>query len=444
MRHLGIAGFTLAAALLAAGSIGADQTARLRIIHASPDAPAVDVWVDGRVAGKELTFGKSSGYLDVPAGKVSVAIAPTGSTKPVAGPATLEFAPGSLTTVAAIGLAGGGEPGLSLLTLEDGAPRADQARLRVIHAAPGAPAVDVWLGGKPAIQALAYGKATDVIELSDGTFPVEIRVAGTDDRVYGPLDLALKAGRSTTVFAIGRVGGEPAFRLAAFAEQVFATDLSSPAQSARSRKDGKKSGRDPARKGERRSRAAGLPDGWSEIGAIDKIVVKRYPASRVAFRMEHADDGAAVRAFWPLYLHIRLNGFPMTRPVVVDYTDADRDRVRVGFLYPGPDRGRTGRGLMVWVEDLEPVTVASVALKGPYNMDTRERGVAILEDWLSEQSVWEASGPARHLMYENPTGKDPAALLNEIQIPLKPVASGAVHRVGEHSVPLAEVGAAGR
>ena len=56
--------------------------ARVMAVHASPDAPAVDLLVDGAVAGGGLAFPSNTGYLTVDAGtrNVKVNVAGTSTT----------------------------------------------------------------------------------------------------------------------------------------------------------------------------------------------------------------------------------------------------------------------------------------------------------------------------------------------------------------------------
>jgi hypothetical protein len=74
LSRRGLFGSLLAATLVGstvlpavAGAQGA--TAQVRAWHASPDAPAVDVYVDGARAFANLAFGDVTQYADVPAGE---------------------------------------------------------------------------------------------------------------------------------------------------------------------------------------------------------------------------------------------------------------------------------------------------------------------------------------------------------------------------------------
>ena len=55
------------------GDVG---TAQVRVVHLSPDAPAVDVSVNGEVAVSGASYLDATGYLTVPAGSLTVT-APT-------------------------------------------------------------------------------------------------------------------------------------------------------------------------------------------------------------------------------------------------------------------------------------------------------------------------------------------------------------------------------
>ena len=75
----------------------------VRVLHASPDAPAVDVYLDD-VKVDALTnvpFGTISGYLDVPAGDHNVKVYATGTTTGAVIDANVTVASGSRYTIAA-------------------------------------------------------------------------------------------------------------------------------------------------------------------------------------------------------------------------------------------------------------------------------------------------------------------------------------------------------
>ena len=56
-----------------------ETDASVRFVHASPDAPAVDVIVDGAVVASDLAFGQATDYLSVSPDEHQVQIVPSGS-----------------------------------------------------------------------------------------------------------------------------------------------------------------------------------------------------------------------------------------------------------------------------------------------------------------------------------------------------------------------------
>ena len=74
-------GFAALAVLPGAGRAQdrTDEDASIRFVHASPDAPAVDLIVDGAPVAENVAFSSASDYLPFSAGEHQVQIVPTGS-----------------------------------------------------------------------------------------------------------------------------------------------------------------------------------------------------------------------------------------------------------------------------------------------------------------------------------------------------------------------------
>ncbi len=189
--------------LVAAMPVAAADDAMVRVIHASPDAPNVDVWVDGTMVLSDVPFTAVSEYLAVPAGEHNIQVTATGSTDPVID-ADLTFEAGTSYSVAAIGLVA--EISATVLT-DDRAPAEGMSKLRVFHASPSAPAsVDVAVTDGPIlVEGLAYPEATDYLTVDPATYALEIRAAGEMDAAL-TLDATLEAGMNYTAIAMD--GGE--------------------------------------------------------------------------------------------------------------------------------------------------------------------------------------------------------------------------------------------
>src|SRR5918994_7467978 len=82
---LGLLTLGLAAAAFASAcsdddsSTGPETEARVRVVHASPDAPSVDVLVDDNRVLTAVPYLAASGYLDVPSGSRNVKVNAAGT-----------------------------------------------------------------------------------------------------------------------------------------------------------------------------------------------------------------------------------------------------------------------------------------------------------------------------------------------------------------------------
>ncbi len=188
--------------------IGKEGDACVNVIHASPDAPAVDVYVDGAKALENLAFGQASGWVALAAGEHQVQVTATGGQPDQAvidAKVTLEA--GAAYEVAATGLLANITPQIyqvDLSMLEQ-----NQARVRVIHTSPDAPAVDIAVkGGDVLIANLAFPNASDYLEVPAGSYDLEVRAAGTTTVALELPGVKLDPTMVYDVFAIGQLGNK--------------------------------------------------------------------------------------------------------------------------------------------------------------------------------------------------------------------------------------------
>jgi hypothetical protein len=240
-------GFRIGLASLAAGALifgGAlaataaqEGDAQVRVVHASPDAPAVDVFVNGDRAIENLAFGEATDLIPLPAGEYDVAVAPTGAPiEDAVITATLALEADAAYNVAATGTIAEGTLGPQVYPI-DVAPLADgQARVRAVHASPDAPAVDVAVAGGPVLfSSVEFPNASDYADVDAGTYDLEVRPAGTADVALALDGVQLDAGTVYDVFAIGTLadGTLQALPLAATPSGVGAAELPSTTEAAR-------------------------------------------------------------------------------------------------------------------------------------------------------------------------------------------------------------------
>lgn len=191
----------LFALLIVPAAFAQSDTAKVRVIHASPDAPAVDVFVNGNAVLTNVGFFAASPYLDLPAGTYRVQVAPTGAG---AGSAVIDanvtIEAGRAYTIAAVGPVASIQPQVIVDNLS--APAAGQAKVRVYHFSPDAPAVDVKLAnGTTLISNLAFPNASDYLEVPAGTYDLQVTPAGGSAVVINLPGTTVDAGQIYSVFA---------------------------------------------------------------------------------------------------------------------------------------------------------------------------------------------------------------------------------------------------
>ena len=165
----------------------------VRVLHASPDAPAVDVKVNDADVLTDVAFATISDYLPIDAGTYNIKVCAAGTDTCVID-ADLTFADGTRTTVAATNLLADIE---AQVLVDGAAPVADQAQVRVVHFSADTPAVDVLTqdGATKVVTDLSYPDATDYLALPAGSY--DLKVCANADNSVCPLDpgaLDLAAG----------------------------------------------------------------------------------------------------------------------------------------------------------------------------------------------------------------------------------------------------------
>lgn len=180
--------------------------ANVLVVHASPDAPGVDLLVDNTIAGTNLTFPNNTGYLSVNAGTRNIKVNVTGTSTTVI-QANLNLMENKNYSVFAVNQVSAIEP----LVLEDDltTPASGKAHLRFIHLSPNAPAVNITLtDGTILFGNVSFKGSTNFTPINAGTYNLQVRDAATNQTVVLELpNVTVQAGKIYTVFAKGLLGG---------------------------------------------------------------------------------------------------------------------------------------------------------------------------------------------------------------------------------------------
>jgi len=198
-------------------------TPTLRALHASPDAPPVNIWIDGTPALTDVDYNEGSGFVGVgqaanvtdTGADVNVqveGIIPGGNAVVIDADLPLEF--GTETSVIAVNEVAGISP--LVITNPIGAPiAAGNFRAQVVHAAPNAPAVDVYVTAFDAdltasspvnLAPLAFQDFTPPLEVPEGDYQIRITLGGDATTVvYDSGEITLAAGGDLMIVATQNV-----------------------------------------------------------------------------------------------------------------------------------------------------------------------------------------------------------------------------------------------
>lgn len=189
--------------------------AALRVVHASPDAPAVSIIVNDDFAQPlvpSLAFPAFTGFVEVPPATYNVKVTPAGNPGVIAIDADLTLERGVEYSVFAVGPLAAIEP----LVLRDNRRRvATEARVRVLHASPTAGAVDLYVlapgaalaTATPAFTNVPFKADTGYVSLAAGDYDVVVTPTGTRTPAIGPARVTVADGGVYTIAARDATGG---------------------------------------------------------------------------------------------------------------------------------------------------------------------------------------------------------------------------------------------
>jgi hypothetical protein len=218
-------------AFVAACGGGGDAEDRLdlrdpvvRFIHAVPGGPAVTLYrgdsAQGDAANAAYKF--VSEYYDVSNAGATWSVRTAATPVVTLASANLNPSQGDRYTFVAMPNTGGA---VSLKVIEDPYNKGlltDRARVRVLHAAPVATAVDVYLlqgnqslaTATPTVSALSYGNTSpasgqDSLELNGGTYRLVLTAAGTKNVVFNANSVSIGNNADWLMLAIPGPTGQP-------------------------------------------------------------------------------------------------------------------------------------------------------------------------------------------------------------------------------------------
>ena len=176
-------------------------TSLLRVFHAAPQAPAVDVYINEKLVFSNLQFTQFSSYVKLKEGEYRIDIFQTGTMLQPIISGSLDLDEGQMLTIAAIG----NLDDLSLLVINDNADKKASPKVssfRVVHLSPNTPAVDILVNNKILVENLAFKQNTSYVDIAPCSYNIEAVLSSNKESVL-VFGVMLKANRIYTIYIVG-------------------------------------------------------------------------------------------------------------------------------------------------------------------------------------------------------------------------------------------------
>jgi hypothetical protein len=187
----------------------------VRVGYFATNPTAVDVYVDGRLTTANVAFQQVTRYLQLAPGAHQVAMRPASS--PASAPPAASVTASLIGAGAATIVVVNGTSGLTAAVYQDdlSAPPPKEAKVRVVDAASGVSALDVFVApaagggpasnvntrfaGPPAFAGVTSGSASPYTALPAGSYDIEFRAPGSTQVVLSANNWPVEAGTIATV-----------------------------------------------------------------------------------------------------------------------------------------------------------------------------------------------------------------------------------------------------
>jgi trimeric autotransporter adhesin len=200
---------SLAILLTGMAGLAASATADVRVIHASPDAPNVDIYVNGTPgtddpAVRNLAFTQNTGYIPLPTGNYNFKVTPSGLPAPIVIDANAAIDGNTDYSIFATGFLADISP---LVLVDDNTSLSNAARVRFVHLSPDAPSVDIFAAGvtDPIFGDVMFRENGGYITVAGGSYDLTVALANGGPAVLNLADVEFTNGFVYTIIAAGSV-----------------------------------------------------------------------------------------------------------------------------------------------------------------------------------------------------------------------------------------------
>lgn len=184
-----------------------EDSARFRIVHASPSTPPISVTVDGNRDFEQLTYGESSEYRSIAADRHRIRINAEGIVASIYDQ-DRSFAVDDDYTLFVYGDIG--EIRAAFIKDDNEGPQRDEFRIRVAHFAEGSGTVDVYItnpdddlsGQVPVVSSLSFASLSRYLDIQGGEYRIRVTPHDSSTVLLDSGAVELRSGSVYTIVAL--------------------------------------------------------------------------------------------------------------------------------------------------------------------------------------------------------------------------------------------------
>lgn len=180
----------------------------IRLLHASPGSPPVDVYANKKLIAKKLSYKNFTEYLSTPAGYYNIQVFASGDKTSPLIDINLYIPAKSIYTIAAYNRL----RNIKLLPIKEPlvSPIPSKALLRVVHLSPNTPNLNIALPtGRVLFEDVGYTAVTKYVSLLPGTYTVNAFLTDEFKKVLTVPNVRLKGNKIYTIYVVGLLDGNP-------------------------------------------------------------------------------------------------------------------------------------------------------------------------------------------------------------------------------------------
>ncbi|NFB32685.1 DUF4397 domain-containing protein [Clostridium botulinum] len=189
-----------------------DETSHIRILHATPDAPAVDIYINNNLISKGLSYKGFTEYMPLISRVYNIKVFPTDKKDVPVINKNIFIPPNSIYTIAATNFL----RNIALFPILDKKldnKNPNKAYVRLVHLSPNAPKLDFYMNGKEIFNNIDYKNITNYSSVDPKNYTLSLKIANTENTILTSPNANLKADKYYTVYAVGLANGKPSLQV---------------------------------------------------------------------------------------------------------------------------------------------------------------------------------------------------------------------------------------